>query len=368
MYVHGANVSQVKLTVKEIARLAGVSIGTVDRVLHDRGGVSDETRRKIETIARDGDYKPDLIARQLSLGKDWRFRVVMPEDSQDSGYWKLCREGVDRAVEELAAYRVSVTVDSFDRYDRAACRNILASVAAEPGDGLLLAPVLPEDFAGFLDCLDPELPYAFFDGWIEGRRPRFSIYQDAFRSGYLAGKLLCLLAPRGILAAVNAHGEDIHIGRRIEGFLAALSDRGRLSVVGDCRRIDDSDSRHEFMEGLFARENDISGILVVNASGHHVGHWLSDEGRKAACALVSWDLVPENYRALCEGRIDCVLSQRPEEQTRIGLELLFRTAAFGSPVENERLLPIDVFFKENAPCAEPYRSAGTASLAKKERP
>ena len=356
-----------RLTVKKIALIAGVSIGTVDRVLHGRGGVSDDTKKKIESIVREGGYKPDLMARQLSLGKDWRFRVVMPRDEQDSEYWRICRAGVEKAADSLATYRVSVSVDSFDRYDSEACRRLLAQVAEDPGDGLLLAPVLPAEFSEFLSRLAPSLPYAFFDGWIEGFHPRFSIYQDAWRGGYLAGRILCLLAPKGQLAAINAHGEDIHIGKRIEGFLAALADRGRGGLVAGCRRVDDPERRNAFMRELFSRDGGMAGILIVNASGHYLGRWLADEGRKPGCALVSWDLVPENFRALQEGRIDCVISQRPEEQARTGLESLFRTVAFSATPERVRLLPIDVFFKENAVRPEFGSEAEAISEIREER-
>lgn len=348
-----------KLTVKRIALLAGVSIGTVDRVLHERGGVSDSTKKMIEAIVREGDYRPNIMARQLALGKDWRFHVVMPLERQDSEYWGLCRAGVEKAIETLAAYRVSVSIHYFDRYDAGSCRDLLARIAENPGNGLLLAPVLPAEFSAFLANLDPSVPYAFFDGWIEGLAPRFSIYQDAWKSGYLAGKILCLLAPRGTLAAVNAHGEDIHIGHRIEGFRAALADRGRKAIVADCRRAEDPVSRNTFMRELFSLGDGIEGILVVNSAGHYFGHWLAEKGQKHGCALVSWDLVPENFRALREGRIDCVISQRPEEQTRMGLELLFRTAALAAVPEGPRWLPIDVFFKENAPCPELHGETGS---------
>lgn len=52
--------------VKEIARRANVSIATVDRVLHNRVGVALKTKEKIESIIKDMDYKPNILAKRLA--------------------------------------------------------------------------------------------------------------------------------------------------------------------------------------------------------------------------------------------------------------------------------------------------------------
>ena len=63
MCTYTINMETDRITVKEVARLAGVSIGTVDRVLHDRGGVSAETKSRIDEIITSLGYEPNLIAR-----------------------------------------------------------------------------------------------------------------------------------------------------------------------------------------------------------------------------------------------------------------------------------------------------------------
>jgi len=94
-----------RATVKEIAHLAGVSIGTVDRVLHDRGEVSVETKAKVHAIIASRGYEPNILARQLARNKVYTFRAILPRADQDSGYWSLCLAGIRRLP--LVGYRGS---------------------------------------------------------------------------------------------------------------------------------------------------------------------------------------------------------------------------------------------------------------------
>jgi LacI family transcriptional regulator len=55
-----------KITLSDIAKIAGVTIGTVDRAMHNRPGISEETRKRILEIAKKYNYRPDLIGRSLS--------------------------------------------------------------------------------------------------------------------------------------------------------------------------------------------------------------------------------------------------------------------------------------------------------------
>jgi LacI family transcriptional regulator len=354
-----------RVTVKEIARLAGVSIGTVDRVLHARGGVSADTKERIDSIISSLGYEPNILARQLSLNRTWTFRVLLPRGDQDSGYWSLCLEGIRRAGRDLAPYNVRLRVDEFDRYDRLAYRALLDDLVDDPCDGLLIAPVLPEDLLPVLARINGEgrpgegrlsgqghlsglVPYVFIDRDAPGASPVAAIGQDAYRGGFLAGRMMSLLAgERGPLAAVSAHAGDRHIGLRIEGFEAFS--RPRATEVVECVELESAEDCDNSLLRLFSGRPDIAGIFVANSSGHLVGDWLSARGAKGGCAVVSWDLVPANARALREGKLDCVVSQRPAEQAREGLERLFRAAVRGERDCSPAFIPLEVYFKENIP-------------------
>ncbi len=353
-----------RITVKEIARLAGVSIGTVDRVLHDRGGVSVETKERIDEIIESMDYRPDVVARSLSLKKTYTLRAVLPKADQDSGYWSLCLAGLRRVERDLfAPYRARLRIDEFDRYDRAAYARLLDEVVRESCDGLLFAPVLPDELLDALGRLSggdgAAPPYAFFDCEVPGASPVASVTQDPRRGGRLAGRLMSLLAPpSGRLVALSAHAGDRHIADRIEGFRSwfAEAEGGRREVESfECRDLESPEERERFLSGLFEGGHGIAGVLVANSSGHLVGDWLAGRGLKRDRAVVSWDLVPANARALREGRIDCVLSQRPAEQAREALLALLKSVLEGTApqgggdAQGGAAIPLDVYFKENIP-------------------
>ena len=71
-------------TIKSIAERAGVSIGTVDRVIHNRGHVSQEAEMRVKQAIEELNYIPNFFARQLKLSKTFRFGILMPKLSQDS--------------------------------------------------------------------------------------------------------------------------------------------------------------------------------------------------------------------------------------------------------------------------------------------
>jgi LacI family transcriptional regulator len=341
-----------RATVKEIARLTGVSIGTVDRVLHDRGGVAEATKRKVNATIKSLGYEPDILARQLSLNKDYTIRVLMPRRDQDSGYWNLCLSGIEKAQEGLAPYRVKIAVSEFDGYDSRGYQKFLDSVLEDPGDGLFIAPVFSQATSDFIVKLDGKTPYAFFDGVVKDASPVVSIRQDPYSAGYLAAKILSLVAKgKGPLVALNTHEADDHIAVRIDGFSAYLKEHRekRPVLIRSCPEIEQAARCSKLLQALFKEEPGTSGILVANASGHFVAEWLARNGRKKDCALVCWDLVPANERALRDGNIDAVISQRPFDQVQKGIDCLYRAMVGGERDDTSTDMPLEVFFKESLP-------------------
>ncbi len=95
-----------KTRIKDIARLAGVSIGTVDRVLHERGEVAVKTSEKVRQILKETNYSPNVMARVLKSRKGYHLVSLLPEPSKDNIFWEKHSAGINRAIEELDLFHM----------------------------------------------------------------------------------------------------------------------------------------------------------------------------------------------------------------------------------------------------------------------
>src|SRR5688572_7987855 len=113
--------SKSNIRIKDIAKLVGVSVGTVDRVIHNRGEVSQESYKKIMAVLEKTGYTPNLIARTLGSNKTYRIAALVPDPQQDE-YWALSTAGIDQAIEEWRQYGVHIEPFYFDLYNKESFR------------------------------------------------------------------------------------------------------------------------------------------------------------------------------------------------------------------------------------------------------
>ena len=90
-------------TIKDIAEAVGVSIGTVDRIIHKRGRYSEKTAEKVRRVMEEMNYTPNIHARGLKKTRHINFAAVIPHAGQDSGYWELVIRGINHAAAELSS-------------------------------------------------------------------------------------------------------------------------------------------------------------------------------------------------------------------------------------------------------------------------
>lgn len=341
------------MTVHEIAALAGVSIGTVDRVLHRRGRVSEATKARIEAIIEKYQFTPNPIARSLKRNRPYRFCALIPRRDQDAGYWGQILAGIERAAGELKPLGVETEIAEFDRGDFAAFKKNAAAVIAQKYDGLLFAPIMPERTRPFVEKISVEkIPLVFVDSELPGIDPLCVIAQDPFKGGYLAGRLFHLFAGTvtAPVAVLDAHGEDYHITRRRDGFLCYAKERGFPVVVREYSDYEGSEISVDEIVRFLEKQPLLSGIFITNCMVHRVAEAAAKLGkREHDFFLAGYDLIPKNQRLLAEGRIDAIISQRPEEQGREALLTLFRSVVLGQTVDARREMPLDVYIKENVP-------------------
>ena len=99
-------------TIKEIAKMADVSSGTVDRVLHKRGKVSPDKEERVRKILKEIDYRPNQVARSLKLNKRYRFVVLMPDDELDE-YWKPCYTGINELKSSFEEKGITIHISKY---------------------------------------------------------------------------------------------------------------------------------------------------------------------------------------------------------------------------------------------------------------
>ncbi len=342
-------------TIKKIAGLAGVSIGTVDRVLHQRGRVSPETEAKIRRIVKDLKYKPNVFARNLKLAKTFVFGVLMPRPDQDSGYWALPLKGVGRAEADLLSQKIRIRRFFYDKHSAASVGRALRKVLAAGLDGLLVAPVGSPPFERFLGSLQERLPFVFFDSFIPDTAFLTSIGQDSYQSGVLSARLMQMLVNKpGHMAILNFTPKDYHIEDRARGFLTYC--RRCPNITSGIYEVDDDKGQGglgRVLDRIFLRHPDIRGIFVTNANTHPAAAYIKSRSAGGKVHIIGYDLIDENVRYLREGVIDFLISQQPERQGYEGIIALFRHVVLKEPVLPKVMMQIDIVTSENV---DYYRS------------
>jgi LacI family transcriptional regulator len=349
--------------MREIAELAGVSIGTVDRVIYKRGRVSPETKAKVEEVIERFQFSTNPLARSLKRRRPYRFCVCLPRRDEDAGYWAQLIAGIHSAEKMIAKLGADVEILEYDRYSHESFTDAARQVLEKRPDGLIFPPVMPDTTLPFIANVQAEgIPYIFVDSGIPGLKPLCTIAQDPWKSGYLAARLMRLfLAERGIDGTAQAlvfdpHGEDYHIQKRREGFQCYAEKGGFTVTAREYAGIRGTELPEDEIVAILRELPHCNGIFVTNALVHRaasaVAHLLAEGVLHRSPAIIGYDLVPENRRLLAEGGVTAIISQRTAEQGRQALLSLYRAVVLEQEIAPVVEMPINVYFKESVPPPE----------------
>ncbi|HNW60014.1 MAG TPA: LacI family DNA-binding transcriptional regulator [bacterium] len=348
-------------TIRDIAKLANVSIGTVDRVLHKRGFVSPETRLRIEAAITQLHYTPNIYARQLKLSRRYQFGILMPELHQDAGYWEQAAAGMQQAGEDLAAYKIKLKYFFFNRHSEETFRDAFSRMLNDDLNGLLIAPVCLKYCSEMIRRIPPAIPYIFFDSDLPDTQRLTFIGQDPLKSGILAGRLMRMLIGEGAAVAIlRVLPEDYHINMRTEGFCSYYRGNG----FADTLHVYDWHETGEIKESRalvhrILQEHAIAGLFVTNAMTYLPAQHLCEAAGGKKIHIIGYDLVEENVAGLKDAVIDFLIDQSPLQQGYQGIQILYRKVVLNAEVHDRIMVPINIVVKENV---EYFRHAQGSAL------
>lgn len=332
------------ITIKEIAEQAGVSIGTVDRVIHDRGRVSQKTREKILSIMENEGYRRNIVASQLSKPRQTVLAVIMPHPWQNDKFWQMLEEGIRKAWEKISYFKVDLRFFFYDRYSSESfSRQFNEAISCKP-EGFLIAPILAEDMMKFRYSLPEKSKVVFFNSDLPDF-PRLScIGQDSYESGRTAGFLMHMITKgKGAVSVIELHSEDFHINTRAQGFRDYMKEQGRGELGTYPLPPEDRKDLFELtVRTIMEEHSDLAGLFVPNSSVHFFAERLPLSVR-----IIGYDLIEANSNMLREGKIDFLISQQPRKQGEMALEYLIRCTVFQEEIPSEHRLPIEIVCREN---------------------
>lgn len=340
--------------IKDIARMAGVSEGTVDRVLHNRGEVHPRTRAKVLQIVEKSGYTPNIVARSLATKKNYRIEVLLPEAAGDNPYWALPLKGVIKAIEEIRHFNTQVKVRTFNLNQAATFDRITRQCLSSEPDGVVFPPVFPDLSKKFsLGCESKGIPYVFIDSAVESCNCLTTICQNTMQSGYLAARLMCLsLNPGDHILVVNlaqSNGILHHLQKRERGFLRYFTICPNSKTIGISQieiDITKPDEPQATLDRIFNEKKKISGIFVTGSKVHKIAEYLETICQRNIF-LIGYDLIEANQEYLRNGTIDFLIGQKPEEQGYYGVMSLYRYLVHHTPPDPVRYSPIDIISLEN---------------------
>lgn len=340
-----------KVRLKDIAKMANVSVGTVDRVIHNRGEVATDSYNKVMSILEKTGYKPNLLARTLGSRKTFNIAALVPNPAQDE-YWSLSTEGIGQAQEEWSQYGVHVQPFCFDLYEKNSFVAHAQKVLRSNPDGILIAPIFYQESVRFFrDCREVNVPFVLFNNDIPEAGCLSFIGQDLYQSGRVGAELLhgnnFASGTFAILHVYDDIHSSVHLSEKEKGFKDYFSEMGDgFSVKSiDLNYTHEPIIENELNQLLADRE--LRGLLVTTSRGASIVSRLLEKHGKNGVRLVAYDMLKENLQYLNSGIIDFLINQNSRRQALMGIGQLANHLLFKKESPEKYLFPLEIITRQN---------------------
>jgi LacI family transcriptional regulator len=338
--------------IKDIARALGVSIGTVDRALHDRPGINPMTRAKVLKMAQTLGYQPNFAARHLKLKRKMRISVHLPR--QIATFFDAVRDGIQEAAKPFQS-SIEVHFRTYPRLGEGDLE-LFAETLQDSTNGIIVTPGHPADLKPWIrKAARAHIPVVCVATDAPGTERLAAISADAFTSGAMVAELLSGFA-QGAASVLIVTGDlsVVDHAEKVNGFRTFLGKANSpLHVAGVIEAHDDPEKARELTREFIAAHADIGAVYVSTANCIPVIEALQHAGRLGRIPIITTDLFPALAPLIREGKVLATVYQRPKTQGRMAFQALYQFLVQGTcPLLRYRLPPhivlrsnLDVFLE-----------------------
>lgn len=305
--------------IPRIAELAGVSIGTVDRALHGRPGINEETRKRVLDIARKIGYKPNLAARSLSTGKRLKIGVCVPREIRY--FYNEMWDGIHEEVRRYEPRGIDFLLEEVPELGKGE-RQLFRKLVDAGVEGIVVTPGNPQTMTPLIDsaeengvrvvCVSTDAPDSH-RSCLVCVEPRLN--------GLMAGELMArFVPPHSTAAIITGMLKTVDHRQKADGFTASFTEYCEGgAVVATIEGHEDPQESFRKTRKLLKHFPGLAGIYVNTVNCLPVCRALSDAGRAGKVRLIATDLFKEMVPLFRNGTIDASMHQRPYRQGQLAV-------------------------------------------------
>jgi LacI family transcriptional regulator len=310
--------------IKEIARTLGVSIGTVDRALHGRAGVSEKTKHRVLQVAESIGYKPNLAAQALKLNRKISIGAILPKHI--SHFFDPVRAGIRAAAAATVGMQISL---DFHEYPRLGVGDVEAVEAAMERhyDGIIFLPGDTRKFDAVIRKLSRHGTAMMCVGSDAPNTDRMgSVAAHAYVSGAIAAELLAMnLRQKANVAVFIGELFTMDHAEKLRGFAATLAVQApHLSLLPALESHEQPRQAYQQALALMKSKERPQGIYLSTANSMPVLKALDELNLLGKIQVVTTDLFHELVPLIEFGKVLATMNQRPFTQGKVAFESLIQ--------------------------------------------
>lgn len=331
----------MRVTMKEIAERAGVHQATVDKVVHNRVGVSDEVRAKVQAIIDELGYKPNPTGRVLQRqGKKYRIYAILV----DVDALPYLKNGIEQGLKEWAGFDIEVThaVTGFQEAKRQS--EYIDKAVLDKADGIILSPINADCVRRAIDrAADAGIPVITTDSDIDGSRRTCCVSIDSAKASRIAGRLLGqFLNGQGKIAiissAIETENNNYYVRMREQGFTDFIRrEYPEIEIVSCIESFEDPQITYRKTTELLKEQPELRGLYITCGGVAQVGRALIESDRADSIRVLCYEDYPEIVELIRQGVVDWTLGGEKAAQGSLPVKLIMDQLVFGRKPATDRI-------------------------------
>lgn len=336
-------------TIREIAEIAGVSRGTVDRVLNNRGAVNKETKEKVLKVAKSLNYKPNKAGIILAAQRK-KLKIGVIFFGIGSLFFDEIEKGILKKARELEDYNCTVLIRRVENGVEAQLKAI-RELLKEDIDGISICPYNTSEIAACLQKVsDLEIPVVTFNSDISNSARIAYVGTDYFHSGQTAAGLMHLMTNGAVKCGIISGFDDVPCHtERIAGFYDRIKKEYSNIEIVDTLYNNDTDSiSFDITTKLLQKHPEINALFLVAGGVNGACRAVTSLDRQEDIFILAHDQIGTTPELIRQNIISAIICQQPQIQGELPLEILFDYLTTGELPKNEiNYMPVTIKIKEN---------------------